>query len=104
MGLYVWIALGCAVGLIARLLTPRRTNIDWLESVLMGIAGGVVGGWIGSRIWGNSGIDYLGWPAMVGAVIAAAVLTTVYIAPKRRRNARPVELTSSDNTFHDRAA
>jgi uncharacterized membrane protein YeaQ/YmgE (transglycosylase-associated protein family) len=86
MGLYIWIALGFAVGSIGRLLTPGRTHIHWLETIVVGIAGGVAGGWGGSQIWQYGTIDYLGWPAMIAAVVGSAILVTGYVAPKIRKS------------------
>ncbi len=85
MGLYIWIALGAAVGIISRLLAIRFIASDWLESVLMGIAGAVVGGWMGARIRGVAGIDDLSWLAMMLAVVGAAILDAIYLATRRRQ-------------------
>lgn len=85
MGLYVWIALGAVVGVALRMVARRYAPCDWLESMLMGIAGAVVGGWIGARIRGMAGIDDLGWLAMILAIIGAGLLDAVYLFRHRRQ-------------------
>jgi uncharacterized membrane protein YeaQ/YmgE (transglycosylase-associated protein family) len=85
MGIYVWIALGAIVGVIARLLTPKRLYPSWIVHIGVGIAGGVTGGWAGARIWGwGTGINNMGMPAMVSAVVGAVVLLGIYLAFVRR--------------------
>ena len=86
MGLYVWIALGGAVGIVSRVLAFRFIASDWLESILMGVAGAVVGGWIGARVRGVAGIDDLSWLAMLLAVIGAAILDAIYLFTRRRQS------------------
>ncbi len=85
MGLYIWIALGGAVGIISRLLAIRFIASDWLEPVLMGIAGAVVGGWVGARVRGLAGIDDLSWLAMTVAVVGAGILDAIYLFSHRRQ-------------------
>lgn len=86
MGIYVWIALGCVVGVIARLLTPKRLEPSWLAHIAVGIAGAVVGGWIGTRIWNTGyGINNMAVPAMVAAIVGAVVLLAIYLAFFRRK-------------------
>ncbi len=85
MGLYVWIAVGAAVGFISRLLAIRYVASYWLEPILVGIAGAVVGGWIGARIRGTAGIDDMSWLAMVLAVIGSGVLDVFYYVTHRRQ-------------------
>lgn len=86
MGLYIWIALGFIVGVAARVLTPKRLNPSWIAHIAVGIAGGVVGGWIGTRIWhSGAGINNMGVPAMVAAIVGAVVLLGIYLAFVRRK-------------------
>ncbi len=85
MGLYVWIALGVIVGIVARIVAIRYSASDWLESILMGIAGAVVGGWIGARLRGVAGIDDLSWLAMVVAIAGAGILDAMYLLSRRRQ-------------------
>ena len=42
-----WIVFGLIVGAIAKLLMPGRDPGGWIVTILLGIAGAVVGGWLG---------------------------------------------------------
>ena len=41
-----WAIFGLVAGAIARLLHPGRDPMNWLWTMLLGIAGAFVGGWI----------------------------------------------------------
>lgn len=94
MGLYVWIAIGCVVGIVGRAMALRQVKADWLEAMLMGIAGAVVGGWFGTRAVRGNGIDNLGWLAMVTAATGAAVLVSTYILQRRNKKPRMGKIQS----------
>ena len=46
-----WIIVGLIVGALARFLVPGRDPMGWLGTIVLGIAGSFVGGFIGSLIW-----------------------------------------------------
>lgn len=47
-----WIILGLIVGALARLILPGRDPMGWFATFLLGIAGSLLGGFIGGLIWG----------------------------------------------------
>jgi uncharacterized membrane protein YeaQ/YmgE (transglycosylase-associated protein family) len=78
----LWIiAIGFAVGLIAKLLMPGRDPGGFIITILLGIAGSFVATYIG---------QYFGWyrpgqPAgFVGAILGAIVILIVYRLFTRR--------------------
>jgi len=48
MGILSWILLGLVVGVIAKLLMPGRDPGGFIITILLGIAGALLGGFIGS--------------------------------------------------------
>lgn len=48
MGILSWILLGLVVGVIAKLLMPGRDPGGFIITTLLGIAGALLGGFIGS--------------------------------------------------------
>lgn len=72
MGVISWIIFGFIAGAIARILHPGRDPGGCLMTILVGIGGGLIGGYIGTRMgWGRvSGFDFrsLGL-AVLGALI-----------------------------------
>jgi len=72
MGVISWIIFGFIAGAIAKILHPGKDPGGCLMTILVGIGGGVLGGYIGTRMgWGRvSGFDLrsLGL-AVLGALI-----------------------------------
>lgn len=81
-GILGWILFGLVVGVIAKLLMPGRDPGGFIVTILLGIAGAVLGGWIGRAIglYGpNKGAGF------IMAVIGALILLTIYHLIRRRR-------------------
>jgi uncharacterized membrane protein YeaQ/YmgE (transglycosylase-associated protein family) len=59
MGILLWIVFGLIVGLLAKFILPGRDPGGIIVTVLLGIAGAVVGGFIASAVGfgGMSGFD-----------------------------------------------
>ena len=49
-----WLILGLIVGALARFLLPGRDPMGWLATLLLGVAGSLVGGFVGTYVFGNS--------------------------------------------------
>lgn len=51
MGFIGWIVLGLIAGAIAKAIKPGEQGGGWLATLLLGVVGAVVGGWIGSALF-----------------------------------------------------
>jgi len=82
MGILAWIILGLIAGVIAKLLMPGDDPGGFFITILIGIAGALIGGAIASALgWGGvSGID-LG--SIVVAVLGSILLLFVYRVARR---------------------
>lgn len=73
-----WIVFGLIVGSIAKLLIPGYDSHSWINSILLGIAGSFVGGFIAQLIWGKDDENtarYAGWGmSIVGAVVLQLII------------------------------
>ena len=70
------IAIAIVIGILARLVMPGRQHIGVLVTVLLGIAGALVGGMIASAI-GEGDIFELNFVGTVVGVMAAVLLIAV---------------------------
>lgn len=61
---------GLVVGFLARLLLPGRDSMGILMTLLVGVAGSLIGGWLGGVLLGRPG-------GFILAVITAMVLVWV---------------------------
>jgi len=79
-GVIGWIIFGLIVGAIAKLLMPGRDPGGWIVTILLGIAGALIGGWIGRAAgWygPNDGAGFL--MSLVGAIILLAIYRMLFV-------------------------
>jgi uncharacterized membrane protein YeaQ/YmgE (transglycosylase-associated protein family) len=51
MGIIGWIVLGLIAGAIAKAIMPGKQGGGWITTILLGVVGAVLGGWIGSALF-----------------------------------------------------
>jgi uncharacterized membrane protein YeaQ/YmgE (transglycosylase-associated protein family) len=80
------IIFGAIVGILARVVMPGRQAYGWIVTILLGIAGALIGYWVWGQLGGTEtrGID---WIRLAISVAAAAVLSFIYTALTRRSRA-----------------
>ena len=75
MAVIGWIVFGLVVGIVAKLLMPGRDPGGFIVTILLGIAGALLGGFLGRAVgWYREG-DPVGF---VMAVIGSIVLLIIY--------------------------
>jgi uncharacterized membrane protein YeaQ/YmgE (transglycosylase-associated protein family) len=78
-----WILIGFVAGAIAKLIMPGKDPGGWIITILLGIAGAFVGGWL----FGMLGIGGGGFTTLIGAIIGALILLAIYRLIAGRRPA-----------------
>ncbi|WP_159613272.1 GlsB/YeaQ/YmgE family stress response membrane protein [Glutamicibacter sp. JC586] len=77
MGIIGWIVLGLIAGAIAKAIKPGEQGGGWLATLLLGIVGALVGGWIGSAVF-DVGINQFWslstWLLAIGGSLVVLVL------------------------------
>lgn len=81
MNIIGWILFGLVVGAIAKFLMPGRDPGGWIVTILLGIAGSFVGGFLASAV--GRGSQTAGW---IGSIIGAMVLLFIYRLVAGRRH------------------
>jgi uncharacterized membrane protein YeaQ/YmgE (transglycosylase-associated protein family) len=70
MGILGWILFGLVVGVIAKLLMPGRDPGGFIVTILLGIAGAVLGGWMGRALGMYGPNDSAGFfMALLGSIV-----------------------------------
>ena len=71
MGIVTWIVLGLVAGILAKLVMPGKDPGGIIITILLGIGGAVVGGFLGTLIgFGNvSGFDLRSVAIAVGGAV-----------------------------------
>ena len=89
MGIIGWIILGLLAGAIAKALLPGDDPGGIIVTMLIGIAGAIVGGFIASALnIGDLG-DFFDIGTWVIAILGSLLLLVAYRAMTRDRTARP---------------
>lgn len=82
MGIIAWILFGLVVGIIAKLLMPGRDPGGFIVTILIGIAGALLGGFIGRAMGFYGESEGAGW---IVAILGAILLLAIYRMMVRRR-------------------
>lgn len=70
------IIVGFIIGLLARALHPGDDNIGWIWTILLGIAGSFVGGFLGQALGFYKQGEPAGW--VVSTIVAVLLLIIYY--------------------------
>ncbi|WP_404291142.1 GlsB/YeaQ/YmgE family stress response membrane protein [Glutamicibacter arilaitensis] len=77
MGFIGWIVLGLIAGAIAKAILPGKQGGGWIATLVLGVIGALVGGWIGSAIF-NKGVDEFfsisSWLLAIGGALVVLVI------------------------------
>lgn len=82
MGILSWIILGLIAGALAKWLMPGRQGGGWILTMVLGIVGAFVGGWLGTLV-GFGSVDGINIGSIVTAVVGALVVLFIHRALQR---------------------
>jgi len=88
-GLLAWVVLGLIAGAIAKAIYPGHQGGGILATMILGILGALVGGWLGGLFFGGgvgtaATVGALTLPSIIFAVIGAIVLLFIWGLLTRR--------------------
>src|SRR3982750_5014725 len=84
MAILSWIVFGLVIGIIAKLLMPGKDPGGFIVTMLLGIAGALVGGFIGRAMGFYGPNQSAGWLMSIGGAILLLVLYRLGARPPRR--------------------
>ena len=74
MSLLAWIVLGLLAGLVAKMLVPGRDPGGCILTIVIGVVGALLGGWL-STLLGYGGLSgRLDWRNLIIATLGSVVL------------------------------
>ena len=89
MGIILLIVVGAIAGFIARALVPGKDSMGILPTIVLGIVGSFIGGFLGALLFGRDVIDGLLQPSgIIGSIIGAVIALLVYNAVTGRKRNR----------------
>lgn len=83
MGILSWILLGLIAGAIAKAIHPGPDPGGWIITILLGIGGAIVGGFIGSLL-GLGTVDSFSLGNLLLSIAGAIILLWLYRWARKR--------------------
>jgi len=85
MGFFSFLLLGLLAGAIAKLILPGRQGGGWFITLLLGVVGALIGGFLGGLLFNASLQNFFSIQTWLLAIGGAIVVLLVYGAATRRR-------------------
>jgi uncharacterized membrane protein YeaQ/YmgE (transglycosylase-associated protein family) len=80
------IVVGLIAGALARLVVPGKQDMSIAMTIILGIVGSFVGGFLGYLIFGkDSGSGFLQPAGIIGSIIGAIIVLLIWIRVGRGR-------------------
>ncbi|MEV3903866.1 MULTISPECIES: GlsB/YeaQ/YmgE family stress response membrane protein [unclassified Mycobacterium] len=81
------LVIGLIAGALARLLVPGKQNLSIPMTVLLGVVGSFVGGFLGYLLFHKDGADGFLQPAgLIGSIIGAVIVLVIWLRVGGRRS------------------
>lgn len=87
MGIIAWIILGLAAGAIAKAILPGSQGGGWFVTLVLGVVGALLGGFIGSTLLGvglQGFFDLTTWLLAIGGAIVVLLVYGLVTRGSRR--------------------
>jgi len=78
IGLLLVAVIGLVIGVVAKMLMPGKDSGGWFMTILLGIAGSWVGGFIATALGISANV-----PVFIAAVLGAMLLLLIYRMAKK---------------------
>ncbi|HTL42467.1 MAG TPA: GlsB/YeaQ/YmgE family stress response membrane protein [Pseudolysinimonas sp.] len=78
MGILGWIVLGLVAGAIAKLILPGRQGGGWIITLILGIVGALLGGFLGSVLFNAPLEDFFSIQTWLLAIGGSIVVLLIY--------------------------
>lgn len=87
MGFLAFLILGLLAGGIAKLILPGKQGGGWLITLLLGVVGALLGGWLGSVLFGAPLQDFFSLQTWLLAIGGSIIVLLIYglIVGRRKR-------------------
>ncbi len=80
-GIIGWIIIGAVAGILGKWIMPGKDPGGFIVTILLGIAGALLAGFIGQAVGFYSAGEGAGW---IGATVGAIILLGIYRMVKSR--------------------
>lgn len=78
MGFLGFLLLGLIAGAIAKAILPGRQGGGWFATLLLGVVGALLGGWLGSLLFNAPLQDFFSFQTWILAIVGSVVVLLIY--------------------------
>lgn len=78
MGFLAFLLLGLIAGAIAKLILPGKQGGGWLITLLLGVVGALLGGFLGSVLFGVGLQEFWSWQTWLLAIGGSIIVLLIY--------------------------
>jgi len=74
----LYIVIGAVIGIVARLIVPNTGGMGWVMTLVLGIVGALIGGWLAGAVFEDTaGVDW------IASILVAVILVWIWAASRR---------------------
>ncbi len=89
MGIIGFLILGLIMGALAKLILPGKQGGGWIATLVLGVIGALLGGWLGSVIFGVGLEEFWSLQTWLAALAGALLVLLIWgFITKNRSHAR----------------
>ncbi len=85
MGIFGWLILGLIAGAIAKLIIPGKQPVFWINTLILGVVGALLGGFIGRAIFDADVDQFFSLSTWLLAIGGSLIVLLIYGAIVGRR-------------------
>jgi uncharacterized membrane protein YeaQ/YmgE (transglycosylase-associated protein family) len=85
MGFLAFLILGLIAGAIAKLILPGDQGGGWIATLVLGVIGALLGGWIGGAVAGAQMDEFFSLTTWLWAIIGSLIVLVIWGFITKRR-------------------
>ena len=78
MSFLAFLLLGLVAGAIAKAILPGKQGGGWFITLLLGVVGALLGGWIGGTLFGVGFDGFFSLQSWILAIVGALIVLLIY--------------------------
>lgn len=86
MSFIAFLILGLIAGAIAKAILPGRQGGGWIATLILGVVGALLGGWLGGLIFHEDFLrSFWSFSSWIAAIVGSIIVLLIWGAITRRR-------------------
>ncbi|MFC6357203.1 GlsB/YeaQ/YmgE family stress response membrane protein [Luethyella okanaganae] len=78
MGFFAFIILGLIAGAIAKLILPGKQGGGWFATLILGVVGALLGGWLGGLLFNANLNEFWSWSSWLLAIGGSIIVLLIW--------------------------